>query len=76
MEERCIEKLKEWFGNSLIDYEIMKSTDFECIFLVITEDHAGRTISSKISAGYPSLYRRGMNADFLLTVSITSYIIK
>lgn len=34
MKEKCIEKLKEWLGNSDYDYEIVKITETECIFIV------------------------------------------
>lgn len=38
MKEKAIEKLKEWFGNSGFDYEIIKLTDDECIFATISYD--------------------------------------
>lgn len=47
MKEKCIEKLKEWLGNSDFDYEIVKITETECIFVVVFESNSydDRTIA-------------------------------
>lgn len=35
MEEKCIEELKNWFGDFEFNYVIIRSTENECIFLTI-----------------------------------------
>lgn len=45
MKEKCIEKLKEWFGENSFDYETVKTTDDECIFATISEDCGQRIVS-------------------------------
>lgn len=45
MKEKCIKKLKEWFGENSFDYETIKATDDECIFIVISEDCGERLVS-------------------------------
>lgn len=45
MKEKCIGKLKEWFGGCEFEYETVKSTEDECIFAVISEDCGERIIS-------------------------------
>lgn len=39
MKEKCIEKLKEWLGNSDYDYEIVKIAETECVFVVVFESN-------------------------------------
>lgn len=39
MKEKCIDKLKEWLGNSDYDYEIVKITEIECVFVVVFESN-------------------------------------
>lgn len=45
MKEKCIEKLKEWFGDYDFEYETIKSTEDECIFVTISNDSDERIIS-------------------------------
>lgn len=45
MKEKCIEKLKEWFGGCDFEYEIVKGTEDEYIFTVISCDSGERIIS-------------------------------
>lgn len=45
MKEKCLEKLKEWFGDYKFDYEIVKSTNDECIFATISEDCGEKIVS-------------------------------
>ena len=47
MKEKCVEKLKEWLGNSDYDYEIVKITETECVFVVVfeTNSYDDRTIA-------------------------------
>lgn len=45
MKDKCIEKLKEWFGACDFEYEIVKSTGDECIFAAISDDTNERMIS-------------------------------
>ncbi len=45
MKEKALEKLKEWFGKSVFDYEIIKATEDECIFLTISDDCGENVVS-------------------------------
>lgn len=45
MKEKCIEKIKEWFGNCDFEYEIVKSTENGCIFVTMSEDSGEKMIS-------------------------------
>lgn len=45
MKEKCIDKLKEWFGDCDFEYEIVKGTEEEYIFAVISDDSGERMIS-------------------------------
>lgn len=38
MEDKCIAKLKDWFGDFEFNYVIIRSTESECIFLTIHGD--------------------------------------
>lgn len=45
MKEKCIEKLKEWFVGCDFEYEIVKGTEDEYIFAVISEDCGEKMVS-------------------------------
>lgn len=45
MKEKCIKKLKEWFGGCDFEYEIVKGTEDEYIFAVISDDSGERMVS-------------------------------
>ena len=39
MKERCLEKLKEWFGDLEFEYVVMQETKDDCIFITISEGY-------------------------------------
>ncbi|NBH15374.1 hypothetical protein D3Z36_14605 [Lachnospiraceae bacterium] len=45
MKEKCVKKLEEWFGGNNFDYEIINTSDGECIFVTISEDCGERVAS-------------------------------
>ena len=45
MKEKYIEKLEEWFGDCDFEYETIKSTEDECIFVTISHDYGEKMIS-------------------------------
>lgn len=37
MKEKCVKKLKEWFGNMKFEYVLIRQSNDSCVFVTISE---------------------------------------
>lgn len=82
MEEKCIDKLKEWFCGCSFEYEIVKSTEDECIFAIMSDDSSERMISLyrifKLGEGLEISrdYEQNLSGDSISMLSAISELLR
>lgn len=82
MEQKCIDKLKQWFCSCNFEYEIVKSTEDECIFVVIPDNSSERIISLyrvfKLGDGLEISrdYEQVLSGDNIAMLSIISELLR